>query len=74
MDAWVDMALLLTQLQQILQLNYKTTIFQNHQKIKLYGSPKTKKLKESHSSRWVERVDSERQRSGMGGPTPTYGG
>ena len=38
---------------QKLKLNYKTTIAQNCQKIKLYGSPTTKELKKSHSFRRV---------------------
>ena len=36
-----------------LQLNYKTAIIQNHQKIKLYGSLTTKELKKLYSFRWV---------------------
>ena len=73
----------LTQPQQKLQLNYKTTITQNHQKIELYGSSTTKELKWLHSSRWVGGAktqthakmhgDAERQRHGMGGPTPRCG-
>ena len=47
------MAHLLAEPQQKLQLDYKTTITQNHQKIELYGSSTTKELKKSHSSRWV---------------------
>ena len=47
----------LAQPQQKLQLNYKTTITQKHQKIKLYGSLTTKKLKKSHSSRQVGGVE-----------------
>ena len=47
------MAQLLTPPQQKLQLNYKTTITQNCQKIELYGSPTTKELNKSHSSRQV---------------------
>ena len=39
------MAHLLAQPQQKLQLDYKKNISQNHQKIKLYGSPTTKELK-----------------------------
>ena len=34
-----------------LQLKYRTTITQNHQKIELCGSPTTKKLKRPYSSR-----------------------
>ena len=44
---------LLNQPQKKLQLNNKTTIFQNCQKIELVGSPATKELKKSHSSRQV---------------------
>ena len=40
------MAHLLTQPKQKLQLNYKTIITQNHQKIEHYGSPTTRGLKE----------------------------
>ena len=47
------MAHLLAEPQQKLQLDYKTTITQNHQKIELYGSSTTKELKKSYSSRWV---------------------
>ena len=36
-----------------LQLDYKTSITHNHQKIKMYGSLTTKELKKSHSSRRV---------------------
>ena len=36
--------------------NLKTNNNQNTQKIKLYGSPTTKKLKKKHSSRQVEGV------------------
>ena len=43
------MAYLLAQPPQKLQLNYKTTITQNHQKIELYGSLTSKELKRSHS-------------------------
>ena len=45
------MAHLLAQPQQKLQLNYKTTINQNCQKIKLYRSATTKELKKSYLSR-----------------------
>ena len=34
-----------------LQLQYKTNVTKNHQKIKLYGSLTTKELKKPHSSR-----------------------
>ena len=51
------MLCLLIQLQQKLQLDYKTNITQVCQKIELYGSPTTKDLKKPHSSRrlgWAE--------------------
>ena len=41
------------QLQQKLQLVYKTNITQIHQKIQLYGSQITKDLKQPHLSRLV---------------------
>ena len=44
---------LLSQLQQKLQLDYKS-IIQVSQKIELYRSPTTKDLKKPHSSRWIE--------------------
>ena len=44
---------LLTQLQKILHLDYKTNITQNHQKFELYVSFTFKGLKKPHSSRWV---------------------
>ena len=47
------MAHLLTQPQQNLQLNYKTTITQNRQKIELRESLTTMELKKSHSYRKV---------------------
>ena len=47
------MPCLLAQLHQKLQLDYRTTVTQNHQKIELHGSLTTKELKKSHSSRWV---------------------
>ena len=56
------MAHLLAQPQQKLQLNYKTTITQNCQKIELYGSSTTKELK-SHSFRHVEVVEMKRCRN-----------
>ena len=46
------MARLCAQLQQKLQLDYKTNITLNLQKIKLCGSLTTKELKKPHSSRW----------------------
>ena len=36
-----------------LQLNYRTIITQNCQKIELYGSGTTKELKKPHSPRWI---------------------
>ena len=48
---------LLTQLQQKLQVGYKTNITQIHQKIELYGSPTTKDLKKPHSSRRVGEAE-----------------
>ena len=45
------MLCLRAQLQQILQLDYKTNNAQIHQKIELYGSPTTKDLKKPHLSR-----------------------
>ena len=51
---------LVVQSQQKLQLNYKTTITQNHQKIELYGSLTTKELKKSHSSKQVGGVEMRR--------------
>ena len=62
METQVNTARLVTQPQQKLQLNYKTTIIQNCQKIKLHGSPTrtslvpTKELKKSHSFRQVGGV------------------
>ena len=51
------MAHLLTQPQQKLQLNYKTTVTQNHQKMEPYGSLTTRILKKSHLSRQVGGVE-----------------
>ena len=77
MGAQVNMARLLAQPQQTLQLDYRTAVTQNHQKIKLYGSPTTKELKKSHSSRQVggaetgdTRRDAEMRK---GGPIPEDG-
>ena len=76
---------LLAQLQKKLQLNYKTNVTQNHQKMKLYGSPTTKHLKKPHSSREVRGTEMQREverhgatgaawrGGGMGGPTFTCG-
>ena len=55
------MAHLLTQPKQKLQLNEKTIIIQNHQKIEWYESPTTRELKKSYSSRWVGGVEMWRQ-------------
>ena len=66
------MACLLTQPQQNLQLNYKTIITQNPQKIEPY---ETKELKKSHSFRQVGWA--EMQRHGdteQTGPIPMYMG
>ena len=53
---------LLTQLQKKrLQLNHKTNITQNHQKIKLYESLTSMDLKKPHSSRWVGGAEMWRQ-------------
>ena len=45
MEVEVNTAYLHAQPQQKLQLDYKTNITQNHQKIELYGSLTTKDLK-----------------------------
>ena len=52
--------------QKELQLDFETNNTQNHQKIKLYGSPATKDLKKPHSSRQVGREETQRrvERSG----------
>ena len=50
MEAWVNTPCLI-QLQQKLQLDYKTSITQNSQKTVLYGNPTTKGLKKPDSSR-----------------------
>ena len=71
MEAWVNMAHLLAQPQQKLQLNYKTTITQNHQKIELYGSLTTKELKKSHSSRGLGGPET-RRRGDEGGGAHTH--
>ena len=71
---------LLVQSQEKIQLDYKTDISKNHQKIELYGSLTTKELKKPHSSRqvtgWRGR-DTQRgpgtQRRGLGSPIPTCG-
>ena len=46
-----NLACLLSEPQQKLQLNYTTAITQNHQKIKQHENLTTKELKKSHSSR-----------------------
>ena len=51
---------LLAQLQKELQLNLKTNNTQNCQKIELHGSLTTKDLKKPHSSRQVERAETQR--------------
>ena len=48
------------QLDQKLQLDYKTNISQICQKIELYGSPITKDLKKPHSSRRVGGLERQR--------------
>ena len=53
-----------------LQLNYKTTITQNCQKIELYGSQTTKKLTKSHSSRRVGGQRCVDKRCGTAVPHP----
>ena len=64
MEVWVNTLCFLQQLQQKVQLDYKTNITQIRQKIKLYGSLTTKNLKKPHLSRrvgWVEmRIGTER--------------
>ena len=62
------MLCLLIQLQINLQLDLKTNITHNHQKIKPYGSLTTKDLKKPHSSRWVRGVEMQ-IRSGEAGGT-----
>ena len=57
METQVNMAQLLPQPQQKLQLDYKTNITQNHQKIDLCGSLTTKKLKKPPSSRCLGGVE-----------------
>ena len=51
------MLCLFTQLQKKLQLDYKTNVTQNHQKIKLHRSLTTKNLKKPHSFRQVGRAE-----------------
>ena len=80
---------LLAQLQESLQLGYKTNITQICQKIELYGSPTSKDFKKLHSSRQlgglemqrcterhgqVERIGVEAQRGVQRGPALTCGG
>ena len=55
------MLLLLTQLQKKLQLDHKTNITQNHQKIELCGRLPVEDLKKLLSSRWVGGVEMWRQ-------------
>ena len=52
--------LIFAQVQKKLQLDYKTNIMRNHQKIKLYGSPKRKDLKKPHSSTQGEGAEMQR--------------
>ena len=47
-----------------LQLNYRTNITQNCQKIELYGTLTTKELKKPHSSRRVGGTEIRRHRIG----------
>ena len=47
------MLCLLAQLQKKLQPDFKINNTENHQKIKLFGSPTIKDLKKPHPSRWV---------------------
>ena len=51
---------LLAQPQKELQLNLKTNITQNRQKIDLYGSVTTKDLKKPRSFRWTGGVDTQK--------------
>ena len=53
----VSMPCLLTQLEKKLQLDYKTNITQECQKIELYGSLTTKDLKKPHSSTQIGGVE-----------------
>ena len=53
MEAYVNMARLLAQLEQKLQLDYKTNITQICQKTELYGNLTTKDLEKPHSPRRV---------------------
>ena len=70
-EAQVNMAHLLAQPQQKLQLDYKTRITQNCQKIELYGSPITKGLKKPHLSMRVGGAEGrDVWRGRTGGPTP----
>ena len=70
-----NMACLLAQPQQKLQLNYKITTTQHSQKIKMYGSLAIKELKKSHSSRPRRRGGgAETWRRGTGGSVPMCGG
>ena len=60
------MLCLLTQPQEELQLNLKTSNTQNCQKIQLHGSLTTKDLKKPHSSRWVEGKETWSQAERLG--------
>ena len=48
---------LCAQLQQKLQLDYKTSITRVNQKTELHGSLTTKDIKKPHSSRWVREEE-----------------
>ena len=81
METQVNMPSLLTQLQQKLQLDYKTNITQICQKIELYGILTAKDLKKTHSSRQVGRAEAQRGAEGgeawrcrTGCPTSKLGG
>ena len=54
---------------------YRTNITQNHEKIKIYGSPTTKELKKPHSSKQVGGTEGQRHGDvELAGHTPTGGG
>ena len=57
----MNMLCLFAQLQKKLQLDLKTNITHNHQKIKLYGSPTTKDLKKPRSYRWLGEAEMQRE-------------
>ena len=66
MEAQVNTLYLLAQLQQKLQLDYKTNITQIRQKIELYGNATTKDLKKPRSSRWVGGAETWRKEARRG--------